>query len=79
MICRTTAITKVGVEIMTNDHNVTTRSDVLYCLVAVQAPRRMPLIEPITKPPVTSRKLIHARLAISSLTEPDFGFSPQSP
>ena len=79
MICRTTAITNVGVEISTSDHNVIERSCHLYCFVAVHAPSRMPLIAPMRKPPITKRKLTGTRLAISSLTEPDFGFWPQSP
>ena len=72
-------MTNVGVEMMISDHSVTSRSDGLYCFVADQAPSTMPPIEPIKKPPMTRRKLTGTRFMISSLTEPDFGFCPQSP
>ena len=72
-------ITNAGVEMMSSEIPVTTRSETRYCRVAVQAPNATPSRMPSSVPISSRRRLTHIRVLISSATLTPNGEYPQSP
>ena len=67
-----------GVEMTTRDRKVATRSEIEYCLVAVQAPSAVPSPMPTKDPRKTRRTETHMRREMISPTSSPLGVLPQS-